>query len=173
MKTSFKELSKTPVFTFNEVVECIDFDRSKSRLIVCSVAGKFKAFTVEKNGDYYHFSDFWKPFTVYPGTMIPLWNKEPEEQSPEHGVIPRSVKFVGKGDRIVIFGLQSGIMCVPSALSCFDDLTFSSGHWLMQAMVRRLGQRRWPRVCMCYYSITKFLMANHIAFFLAAMLRSI
>jgi len=58
MKASFKELSKTPVFTFNEVVECIDFDRSRSRLIVCSVAGKFKAFTVEKNGDYYHFSDF-------------------------------------------------------------------------------------------------------------------
>lgn len=48
----FKELSNLPVFAFNEVVECIDFDRTKSRLVVCSITGKFKAFTVEKNGDY-------------------------------------------------------------------------------------------------------------------------
>ena len=46
-------LSNLPVFAFNEVIECIDFDRSKSRLVICSITGKFKAFTVEKNGDYF------------------------------------------------------------------------------------------------------------------------
>ena len=45
MQTSFKEVSNTSVFTFNEVVECMDFDRVKSRLIICSITGKFKTFT--------------------------------------------------------------------------------------------------------------------------------
>ena len=48
---------------------------------------------------------------------MPLWRKDPEESSSEHGVIPRSAKLVGKGDHAVIFGLQSGMMCIPFVLS--------------------------------------------------------
>jgi hypothetical protein len=77
---------------------------------------------------------------VYLGTLIPLWHKEPQEPSSEHGVIPRSVKLVGKGDSVVVFGLQSGTM-YPSASSYYNGLTFSLGHCLMQATVRKLGQR--------------------------------
>jgi hypothetical protein len=119
MQSTFKELSNLPVFAFNEVIECIDVDRIKSRLVICSITGKFKAFTVEKNGDYLlqFFLGFLEFIFIYLGTLIPLWRKDPEESSSGNGVIPRSVKLVGKGDRAVIFGLQSGTMCVPFVLS--------------------------------------------------------
>ena len=85
-----------------------------------------------------HISDFCTSFLVYLGTLIPLWHKDPEAS--EYGpVIPRSVRFVGKGESVLIFGLQTGTMymCTFCYVLYFNTLTLSPGHYLMHATVRK------------------------------------
>jgi len=44
------------------------------------------------------------------GTLLMLWSKNWNDIQEAKGVIPWSVRFTGKGENIVIFGLESGIM---------------------------------------------------------------
>jgi WD40 repeat protein len=47
---TFRELSNTTAFSFNDSVESVDYDRNKSRLVVSSHNGKIKMFSVDRNG---------------------------------------------------------------------------------------------------------------------------
>lgn len=52
-QNKFKELSNTIVLPFNEPVESMDYDASKSRLALSSHTGKIKIFRLEKDGMNY------------------------------------------------------------------------------------------------------------------------
>ena len=47
---TFRQLSSTAVLPFNEPVEAMDYDSSKSKLVLTSHTGKIKLFHVERNG---------------------------------------------------------------------------------------------------------------------------
>ena len=91
LQDMFKELSSTAVVPFNEPVESMDYDRNNCRLILSSRTGMLKAFQVEKNG-----------------TLIFCWSKDLNDTW--KGVIPRSVRFTGKGENVLVCGLESGQM---------------------------------------------------------------
>jgi len=100
--------------------------------------------TVTTFGQFFWFLEFISHFL---GTLVPLWRKDPEDSSSEHGVIPRSLKLVGKGDRAVIFGLQSGTMCVHFVLSYISMpwLYFQDIAWCKQrsgSLVKDVGIKR-------------------------------
>jgi uncharacterized phage protein gp47/JayE len=44
------------------------------------------------------------------GTVLVLWSENWNEVKEVKGVIPRSVQFTEKGENLVIFGLESGVM---------------------------------------------------------------
>ena len=44
------------------------------------------------------------------GTLVAIWEKDISDVQGERGVILRAVKFTGRGDQIVIFGLEAGTM---------------------------------------------------------------
>lgn len=49
-KDTFREVSITIAFGFNDTVECIDYDTNKSRLVACSHSGKINMYNVNKKG---------------------------------------------------------------------------------------------------------------------------
>jgi len=106
----FRELSSTAVLPFNEPVEAMDYDANNSRLVLSSHTGKIKLFQIEKNGTVYFTSNIdnldWAPS----GTLVALWRKNWNDIPETKGVIPRCVQFTDKGENMVIFGLESGIM---------------------------------------------------------------
>ncbi|KAF8886712.1 WD40-repeat-containing domain protein [Gymnopilus junonius] len=80
----FKELSSTSVLPFNKPVECMDYDRHRCRLMLCGHSGKLRMYTMEKNG-----------------TLNLIWMKDEDML-----IIPRSVRFLGKGENFLVFGLE-------------------------------------------------------------------
>lgn len=46
----------------------------------------------------------------FSGTLISCWSKDLNNTWEGKGVIPRSVRFTGKGENINVFGLESGQM---------------------------------------------------------------
>ncbi|KDR76616.1 hypothetical protein GALMADRAFT_139529 [Galerina marginata CBS 339.88] len=101
----FKELSSTTVLPFNEPVEAMDYDK-KNKLVLSSHGGKIKLFHVERNG-----------------TLIALWSKNWNDIQQAKGSIPRSVHFCDRGENIVIFGLESGVMLSKAAATGGDNWT--------------------------------------------------
>jgi len=83
---------------------------NKHRLVLSSHTSKIKLFHIEKNGMNYFPSDVNNLDQMTLGTLLALWSKNWNDIQEVKGVIPRSVCFTGKGENIVIFGLESGIM---------------------------------------------------------------
>lgn len=48
--------------------------------------------------------------TTLAGSLALLWQKDLNDTKDWKAVIPRAIKFTGKGEHITIFGLESGIM---------------------------------------------------------------
>ena len=96
---------------FNKPVEAMDYDMKKRRLVLSSHTGKIKLFHIEKNGMNYFPSDVNNNLDQMTlGTLLALWSKNWNDIQEAKGVIPQSVHFTEKGENIVIFGLESGIM---------------------------------------------------------------
>ena len=83
---------------------------NKRRLVLSSHTGKIKLFHIEKNSMNYFPSDVNNLDQMTLGTLLALWSKNWNDIQEAKGIIPRSVRFTGKGENIVIFGLESGIM---------------------------------------------------------------
>lgn len=89
----------------------MDYDTNKCRLVLSSHTGKIKLFHIEKDGMNSFLSNVNNNYNqVTSGTLVALWYKNWNDIEETRGVIPRSVHFTGKGENIVIFGLESGIM---------------------------------------------------------------
>ncbi|KJA19401.1 hypothetical protein HYPSUDRAFT_204618 [Hypholoma sublateritium FD-334 SS-4] len=95
-KEKFVELSNASILPFNEPVESLAFNRN--RVVISGHAGKVMLFQLDKNG-----------------TLIPVWTKNINEHNQSMPVIPRSVRFTAKGDNVIIFGLESGMMMCTTA----------------------------------------------------------
>ncbi|KAF8878985.1 hypothetical protein CPB84DRAFT_1852222 [Gymnopilus junonius] len=103
----FKELSSTSVLPFNEPVECMDYDCHRCRLVLCGHSGKLRMYTVEKNG-----------------TLNLVWMKDEDML-----IIPRSVRFLGKGENFLVFGLECGTMATATGvITWFKPLQSSIGN---------------------------------------------
>ncbi|KJA14387.1 hypothetical protein HYPSUDRAFT_59398 [Hypholoma sublateritium FD-334 SS-4] len=88
----FVELSNANILPFNEPVESLVFNRN--RVVISGHAGKVMLFQLDKN----------------------VWTKNINELNQSMPVIPRSVRFAAKGENVVVFGLESGMMmCMTAA----------------------------------------------------------
>ncbi|KJA24984.1 hypothetical protein HYPSUDRAFT_53480 [Hypholoma sublateritium FD-334 SS-4] len=91
---NFRELSMTNAFSVDDPVESVDYDRVKSRLAVSSHHGRIKMYDFDKRG-----------------ILALIWEKSmPAPAAGAHCAIPRSIHFTVKGEHLLIFGLESGVI---------------------------------------------------------------
>ena len=102
----------TSAFALDDPVESVDYDRVKSRLAVSSHHGKIKMYDVDKNGK---LAPYMLPVKCkcFAGVLTLIWEKSMTAPAVgAHCAIPRSIRFTVKGEQLLVFGLESGIMCV-------------------------------------------------------------